>query len=151
MLENEINDALKKAIKDRDTNVVSVLRMMLSEIKNYRIANLIKSGPTPDEGVIGVLQKMAKRYKESIDSFEKGGRADLVEKESRELDILKKFLPEALTDIEVEKIVCEAISQAGASSMKDMPAVMRVVMPLVKGRADGRLVNEIVRKKLGGC
>lgn len=148
MLEKQINDSLKNAMKERDLTGVSVLRMMISEIKNYRIANLIK-GDVPDDGVVTVLQKMAKKYKESIESFEKGARQDLVGKEKEELSFLTKFLPQPLSDKEVEDIVVSAITMTGAVSMKDMPEVMKVIMPLVKGRADGKIVNGLVREKLG--
>jgi uncharacterized protein len=148
VLEKQINEALKTALKERDQTATSVLRMMISEIKNYRIANMVKE-ELSDDAVLSVLQKMAKRHKESIESFEKGARPDLVEKEKSELEILLRFLPQPLTDKEVENMVSLAISEAGATTMKDMPLVMKAVMPLVKGRADGKLVNELVRKKLG--
>lgn len=149
MLEKRINESLKTALKERDQTGLSVLRMMISEIKNYKIANLIK-GDVLDQDVTVVLQKMAKKYKESIESFEKGGRKDLVEKETVEFAFLSGFLPKGLTDKEVEDIVDRSISEVGASSMADLANVMKIVMPLIKGRADGKLVNGLVRKKLGG-
>ena len=148
MLEKRINECLKTALKERDRTGLSVLRMMISEIKNYKIANLIKED-IPDEDVTAVLQKMAKKYKESIESFGKGGRFDLVEKETVEFTFLSGFLPQDLTDKEVEDIVGGVIAEAGASSIKDLAGVMKTVMPLIKGRADGKLVNCLVRNKLG--
>ena len=148
VLEKKINEQLKKALKERDITATSVLRMMISELKNYRIANRLKDD-IPDDDVITVLQKMAKKYKESIESFGKGGRGDLVAKETEEYTFLSGFLPQPLTNKEVEDMVDRVINESAASSMKDMPVVMKVVMPLVKGRADGKIVNEMVRKKLG--
>ena len=148
MLEKQINELLKKSLKEQNRMGTSVLRMMISELKNYRIANMLK-GDLPDDGVINILQKMAKKYKESIESFEKGGRQDLVEKEVEELGFLSNFLPKPLTDKEVEEMVSQAINESGATSMKDMPGVMKAVMLLVKGRADGKLISNMVRGKLG--
>lgn len=148
MLEKKINESIPAALKGKDQTGLSVLRMMVSEIKNYKIANLIK-GDLPDRDVVSVLQKMAKKYRESIESFEKGGRKDLVEKESRELAFLSDFLPAGLSEKEVEDLVLKAIKDTGASSPSDLAVVMKAVMSLVGGRADGRLVNGIVRAKLG--
>jgi uncharacterized protein len=150
VLEKEINLSLKNAMKQKDQVSLSVLRMMISDIKNYKIANLVK-GDISDADVISVLQKMAKKYRESIESFEKGGRRDLVEKETAELGVLSDFLPQDLTNEEVEGLVQKAIGETGASSAADLAVVMKTVMPLVKGRADGKLVNEMVRKKLGAA
>jgi len=150
VLEIEINASLKNAMKQKDQVSLSVLRMMISEIKNYKIANLVK-GDLSDGDVTLVLQKMAKKYRESIESFEKGGRPDLVEKETSELRVLSAFLPQDLTNIEVEGLVQKVIGETGATSAADLAVVMKAVMPLVKGRADGKLVNEMVRKKLGAA
>jgi uncharacterized protein len=148
VLEKRINEALPEAMKDGDKIGVSVLRMVISEIKNHKIANLIK-GDLPDDQTEKVLRKMAKKYKESIESFEKGGRIDLVAKENSELSFLSRFLPQELTEKEVEDIVDSAIRESGASSAKDLAAVMKKAMALAGGRADGKLVNLLVRKKLG--
>ena len=150
MLEKEISLSLKNAMKQKDQIGLSVLRMMISEIKNHKIANLVK-GDLSDADVTAVLRKMAKKYKESIESFEKGGRPDLVEKETAELRVLSAFLPQDLTAAEVEDLVQKVIVETGATSAADLAVVMKTVMPLVKGRADGKLVNEMVRKKLGAA
>ncbi len=93
---------------------------------------------------------MVKQRKESIDLFQRGGRADLAEKEAAEIVVLEAYLPEALTDAEIESLAREAIGAAGAKSPADMGRVMKELMPKVAGRADGKTVNEIVRRMLAG-
>ncbi len=149
MLEKTINESLKKALKEKNVVGVSVLRLMISEVKNHKIANKIKE-ELPDDDVMAVLQKMAKRYRESIESFEKGSRSDLVQKETEELEFLSSFLPRPLSDDEVDNVVETVIRDTGASSMKDLPVVMKEVMSRVSGRSDGRVVSGKVREKLGG-
>ncbi len=138
---------LKEAMKSKDMDKVSTLRLLLSEIKNKEID---KRGELTDEEIYAVIQKSVKQRKESIEQYRSGGREDLVEKEQKELEILEKYLPEQLSEDELERIIDEAIKETEATTLKDLGKVMRVVMPKVKGRADGKLVNEMVRKKLGG-
>ena len=150
MLEKKISESLKRALKERDHVALSVLRLMVSEIKNHKIANMIKE-ELPDDDVLAVLTKMAKRYRESIESFEKGSRPDLVRKEKEELGFLSSFLPPPLNDEEVENMVEDVIRDMGASSMKDLPSVMKEAMARSGGRADGRVISGKVREKLGGA
>jgi len=103
-----------------------------------------------DDEIHAVIQKAVKQRRESIEQYKKAGREDLVEKEQRELEILEAYLPKPLTQEELEAIVEEAIKEVQATSLKDMGKVMKVVMPKVRGRADGRVVNELVKSKLGG-
>lgn len=147
MLEKKINEMLKEALKARSEVEVSVLRMLMSEIKNRKIEERVKD-LLEDDKVIGVIQKMVKKHKESIETFKKGQREDLVRKETEEMAVLEGFLPEAIQPEELEKIVEEAIASVGASSAKDMGAVMKEVMGKVSGRADGKEVNRIVSSKL---
>lgn len=147
MLERKISEALPEAMKMKNHIGVSVLRMMVNEIKNYKISEKIHDS-LDDAIVVSILQKMAKKYRESIESFEKGGRSDLVEKENAELSFLKGFLPKPLSDKELMDIVQKALNQTGATSMKDLAIAMKAVMPLVAGRADGRMVSSLVREKL---
>ena len=147
MLEKEIAEKLKTALKSRNQTEVSVLRMVMSEIKNRKIADLIK-GDLDDDRVLGVIQKMTKQHNESIESFEKGGREDLVKKEKEELVILEAFLPEQMLEGDVAAIVEDAIKETGAASMKEMGAVMSLVISKVKGRADGKVISGIVKAKL---
>lgn len=146
MLEEKLNDALKEAMKSGEKVKVSTLRMLISEIKNRKIAE--KAKELDDDKVTSTIQKMAKQHKESIEKFKEGGRLDLVKKEEEELAILAEFLPEQMPEVELKKIVAEAVAATGASSAQDMGKVMREVMDKVKGQADGKLVNKLVREKL---
>ena len=146
MLEKDINERLMQAMKSGDKVQVSELRMLISELKNKKIADGVKE--LDDEKVISIIQKIARKHKESIAQFKQGNRNDLVEKESQELAVLEKYLPEQLAEEEIEKIVAEVIQEVGATSPKDMGKLMSALMPRFKGCADGRVVNEIVKKKL---
>jgi uncharacterized protein YqeY len=146
-MEHKLSEDLKAALKSGDKTKISTLRLVLNEIKNRKISD--RTEKIEDEKIIGIIQKMGSRHKESIAQFKKGGREDLVEKESKELSVLDAYLPEQLSEEELEKIVSESIAQAGASSMKDMGKVMKDVMARVQGQADGKAVGEIVKKKLG--
>lgn len=146
MLEEKIKTDLKNSLKEGKKTEVSVLRMMLSAIKNKKIEEISKT--LDDEKIIGVIQKMARQYKESIEQFKQGGREDLVAKETEELEILESYLPEPLTEDELEGIISESINRIGAASMKDMGAVMRDVMEKTGGRADGKIVSNKVKEKL---
>lgn len=103
-----------------------------------------------DELVIDVLTKAIKQRQDSIDAFEKGKRPDLVEKEKYEQDVLKRYLPEQLTEKEILEIIKDAVTFVEANSIKDMGRVMGVVMPKTKGKAEGKLVSNLVKKTLGG-
>ncbi len=138
---------MKEAMKAKDMTKVSTLRLLLSEIKNKEID---KKGELTDEEIYALIQKAVKQRKESIEQYRSGGRNDLVQKEEAELKILESYLPEQLSKDELERIIEEAIKETGATTMKDMGKVMKIVMPKVKGRADGKIVNEMVKKKLGG-
>jgi len=140
-----LQEEMKQALKAKDTEKLSVIRMLISEIKKVQID---KKKELSDEEIIQVIQKYAKQRKESIKQYRDAGREDLAQKEEKELEIVSKFLPEQLSEEEINKIVEQAISETGASSMKDMGKVMKVVMEKVKGRADGSLVSKIVKEKL---
>ena len=140
-----IGNDLKTAMKAGDKIALEVLRMLKSELK-YKEIELGRD--LNDEDYLSVLSSAAKRRRESINEFKKGGRDDLADKESAELDILNKYLPQQLSDAEIEKVVDEVIAEVGATTPADIGKVMKSVMPRVKGRADGRKINEIVGKKL---
>ena len=146
MLEHQINDTLKQALKDGDKTKLSVFRMIVSSIKNKKIDDGVKE--LDDDKVIALIQKKARQHQESMKQFEEGGRQDLVEKEATELKYLEEFLPEQLSEEEVTKIVEEVIAETGASSVRDMGKVMGKIMPRVKGKADGNLINKIVSSRL---
>jgi len=146
MLEKDIATELKEAMKAGDKVKVSVLRLLTSEIKNKKIEDRVQE---LDETVVaGQIQKMVKRYKESIEKFAEGGRQDLVEKETAELSVLEQYLPEQLSEEALGGIVDKAIERTGASSIRDMGKVMGQVLGEVAGRADGSLVSKLVKSKL---
>ncbi|MBU4484927.1 GatB/YqeY domain-containing protein [bacterium] len=141
----KINTDLKKALKSRDELTLSVLRMAKSDIKNKEID---KRDELDENEVVAVLTGMQKRAQESLVQFEQGNRQDLADKTKKEIEILKAYLPEQLSEAELEGLVLEAISEVGAQSPKDMGNVMKALMPKMQGRADGKLVSSIVQKKL---
>ena len=147
MLEKKIAEQLGQALKDGEKVRVSVLRMLISEIKNKKIADRIKE-ELEDGKIIGLIQKMARQHKESIEQFKQGGRQDLVDKEMAELGVLEEYLPEQLSEEEIIKIVTSSIEKTGATSAKDMGKVMGEVLGRVAGRADGKLVSKIVKERL---
>jgi uncharacterized protein len=140
-----ISSDLKTAMKGGDKLTLEVLRMLKSEFK-YKEIELGRD--LNDAEYLSVLSSAAKRRREAASEFARGGRKDLADKESAELDIINKYLPQQLTDAEIEKIVDEAIAEVEAATPADIGKVMKVIMPKVKGRADGRKINEIVGKKL---
>ncbi len=146
-MEQKIREDLKSAMIAKDETTVSTLRLLISELTYAKVG---KSEGLSDEAVISVIQKEAKKRKESIESFEKGGRPELAEKEKAELEILQKYLPEQISDEELTKIIEEAITKTGASSMADMGKVIGIVMSQVGAKAEGARVSGLVREKLTG-
>jgi uncharacterized protein len=136
---------IKAAMKAQEKDRLLALRTLHSEIKNLE---LIEQKELNDGNVAGVVAKAIKQRMESIEQFKAANRNDLVEKEQAQADIYKKYLPAQLSKEEIEAIVAAAIAEAGAQGKQDMGKVMKIVMPQVKGRADGKLVNEIVAQKL---
>ncbi|NLI15981.1 MAG: GatB/YqeY domain-containing protein [candidate division Zixibacteria bacterium] len=143
----QISQDLAQAMKSGDKLTLSVLRMLKSDLKykQIEIGRELK-----DEDCLAVFSSAAKKRQDSIESYIKGGRQDLADIESAELEIIKKYLPQQLSESELEQVIGEVIAEIGASSPSDLGAVMKALMPKVKGKADGRRINEIVRKKLGG-
>jgi len=140
-----IREDLKGALKAKDGKRVSVLRFLLAGIGNREID---KREPLSEEEVLSEITSSVKRRRESIQAFRDGDRQDLVEKEEAELAILSEYLPEQLPDEEIRRMAEEAILAAGAGSPGDIGKVMKELMPRIRGRADGRTVNEIVRELL---
>jgi uncharacterized protein YqeY len=138
----KLDDDFKVALKTSDTLKVSVLRMAKAALKNKQID---KRGELTEDDIISVISTLSKQGRESIEQFSKGGREDLAEKERQELAILQSYLPEQLTAEELERIIIEAIKESSAEGIKDMGKVMRLVMPRVKGAADGKIVNQRVK------
>ena len=136
-----IQEDLKESVKARDRTRVSTLRMLLSSLKN---AELEEREELTEEKELAVLSSYARRVKESISEFEKGGRDDLVSKEKAELEIVMRYLPEQLNDEEIEAEVKKVIEDLGAGGPKDIGRVMGEMMKRFKGRVDGKSVNRIV-------
>ncbi len=145
-LSEKIASDLKAAMKSGQRTRVDVLRMIKAQIKNVEIE---KGRPLTEEEEIQVLQSAAKKRKEAIALYEKGGRPELAAKEKEELAVIEAFLPKQLSREEIEAVVAEIISETGASSLKDLGKVMKEAMGRLRGKADGKLVQEIVRAKLG--
>ena len=146
VLRDRISDEMRAAMKAREQTRVSTLRMLMAAMKNTQVE---KGHELSDDEVLEVVAREAKRRRESMEAFEKGGRAELVEKEGAELAVLAAYLPEQLGDDQLAKLVDDAIAETGASTPKEMGAVMKVVMGKVKGRADGASVSAMVRARLG--
>lgn len=146
-LEERITSAMREAMKARDADRVSTLRMAMAAATNRRI----ELGHTlTDEDTIGVLDKQVKQRRESADLFRNGGRPELAEKEEAEIAVLAEFLPTPLTDAEIDTLIAAAIATTGAAVPADMGKVMGVVAPQTKGRADGRAVSDKVKAALAG-
>ncbi|MDP2910192.1 MAG: GatB/YqeY domain-containing protein [bacterium] len=153
MLKAEIQQELKKAVKGGDEINRSTLRMVLAAVSNKEKEKRYKEKAEAEvqlteEEMIEVISSEAKKRKEAIREYEKGGRQDLAEKEKAELKILEKYLPEQLSEEAIRKLAQQAVEKTKASEMKDMGKVMAELMPQVKGKADGAIVSQIVKELL---
>lgn len=146
MLQEKINKDLVEAMKTNDQAKTSTLRMLNSVIHNAVIAKRPKELEEAD--VVDIIAKQIKQRGESIEQFKKGNRQDLADKEAKELEILKSYMPKQISEEEIIKIVRDAIAQTGAKAKQDMGKVMKEVMPKVKGRYDSKLLSELVNKCL---
>ena len=145
MLRDTLDSDLKDAMRNKEALKRTVLRTMLSEIRN---AEINSQTTLDDGGIISVLTKQVQQRKDSVEAYAAANRQDLVDKETEEINIISVYLPEQLPVEEIEEIIKTAISEMGASSLSDMGKVMGLVMPQVRGRADGKMVNTIVTEKL---
>jgi uncharacterized protein YqeY len=141
----QIKSDMKEAMKDQRKEEVSTLRMLVSSLNNAKID---QGGDLDEDDVIEVLSKEAKQRRESIEAYEEGDRQDLADKEQDELEVIRRYLPEPLSDEEVEQMVDEIIEETGAETQGDMGRVMGQIMPKVKGRYEGSKVKDIVLEKL---
>lgn len=148
MLKQQLKDDLKTAMLAKEEVAVSTLRMILSALSYYEIQKGGAGYEATDEDVTTVIQKEVKQRKDSIEQFKTGGREDLAEKETKELDVIQKYLPEQMNEEEITKLVIDAISKVSATNPQDMGKVMGVLLPQTKGKADGSLVSSIVKEKL---
>jgi len=144
-LEEVIFNDMKKALKGNEKLKLSTLRLIRAAIKNAEISK--KDKLTEDE-VIGIVANNLKKLEESLDIFTKGQRPELAEKAKKEIKIVKKYLPEQLSQEEVEKIVKDTITKFGFKGLQDIGPAMREIMPQLKGKADGKIVNKMVRDLL---
>jgi len=148
MLKAKVQEDLAVAQKAKEDLKVSTLRLLLNAIKNFEIAKQGTSYAATDEEIGGVIQKEIKQRKESIEAYKTGGRQDLVDKETKELEILQTYLPEQLGEQEIRELVEKRISELGAVGPSDVGKVMGTLSQELKGKADLSVVSQIVREKL---
>ena len=146
MLMDKIAADMKDAMRAKDAARLSTLRLLKSAVEYHKIEK--KQEQLTDAEVTAVIKKQIKQRQDSIEGFEKGGRADLVEKEKAELTVLKAYLPEELSQAQVEEVVKATIAEVGATTKTDMGKVMKAVQAKLAGRADNRLVSQIVSANL---
>ena len=142
----KIDEEIKLSMKAKDMDKLSTLRMLKSAITNDAINK--KKNDLEDAEIMDVIQKQVKQRKESIESFKTAGRTELAQKEERELAVLQSYLPKQLTETEIKSIIQKAMASTGAKSKADMGKVMKAVTPETKGRADGKLVSDLVQSML---
>jgi uncharacterized protein YqeY len=146
-IKERLQDAMRSAAKEKAKARLSTLRLALAAVQNKE--KELRQELSAQEA-IQVIAGLIKKGKESIEQFKAGQRADLVAKEEQEIVVLEAFLPQQLTPEEVEVEVAKAVEEVGASTPQDMGKVMQILMPRIVGRAEGKVVNELVRKRLSG-
>jgi hypothetical protein len=144
-LKEKLQEDLKFSMKNKDVVRKSVVTLIRASIKQFEVDNRVE---LDDEGVIDIISKQMKQRKDALEEFKKASREDLVKETEAEIEVLKEYLPQQLSEEELNEIVKNTISQVGATSMKDMGKIMSVIKPLTKGRADGKLINELVKANL---
>lgn len=144
-LKEQLDDAMKQAMKARDDLRLSAVRMIRSQVKNREIE---QRRELDDQGIIEVISTLVKQRRESIRLYQEGNRQDLVDKEEAELSVLLGFLPAQLSAAEIDELVSRVITETGAQGARDMGKVMKALTPLTAGRADGKAVSEAVKRQL---
>lgn len=147
-LKDKLQTDLSAAMKARDEVTVATLRMALTSVTTEEVAGK-EARELSDDDVLKVLTREAKKRREAAEAFDAAGRAELASRERAEGEVLDRYLPAQLSDDELSELVAAAIAEAGASSPRDMGAVMKIVVPKVAGRADGKRVSDEVRRRLG--
>ncbi|MEW5895009.1 MAG: GatB/YqeY domain-containing protein [Candidatus Omnitrophota bacterium] len=147
MLYKKITADYIQAMKNKETEKAAALNFLRAQIKNVMIDKRVEE--LDDADVIAVIKKQVKQRQESIAQFQKGGRTDLAEKEQREMEILKAYLPEEMSEEELLPVVRQVVKETGVTGIKDMGMVMKALMPKVGGKADNKVVSDVVRKILG--
>ena len=146
-MKTRLEDDLKQAMRSRDTARRDVIRYLRSEIRNQEIK---VQEDLDDDGVVQVLSRQAQQRRDSIEAFTEANRTDLVEKEQAELEIIMEYMPQQMTSDEIASLVQDVVAEVGASGPGDMGKVMSQIMPMVRGRAEGREVSSIVMETLRG-
>lgn len=144
-LKEKLQEDLKSSMKNKDTIRKSVITLVRAAIKQIEVDQRVE---LDDVAVMNIISKQLKQRNDSLAEFEKAGREDLIEETKSEIQVLKEYLPQQLSEEELEKIVIETIAEVGATSMKDMGKIMAIIKPKTAGRADGRKINELVKKNL---
>ncbi|MFO7152222.1 MAG: GatB/YqeY domain-containing protein [Bacillota bacterium] len=146
-IKEKLNEDLKRALKEGKKERLSVIRMAKAAIINEEKARIHELS---DDEVVEVLSREVKKRKDAKEEYERLGRGDKAEELQREIEVLQEYLPQQLSEEELEKIIKETIEEIGAKDLKDLGMVMKAVLPKVKGRADGKAVNALVKKLLQG-
>ncbi|MDF1677951.1 MAG: GatB/YqeY domain-containing protein [Legionellaceae bacterium] len=144
-LKARINASLKEAMRARDMRTVSALRLITAAIKQIEVDERIE---LDDARMLALLDKLAKQRQESIAQYQKADRVDLVEQENFELSLIKQYLPEPLSEAEVDALITEAFYETGAQSMRDMGQIMAYLKPRIQGRADVAAISALIKAKL---
>ena len=144
-LKEKLQEDLKSSMKNKDTVKKSVVTLIRASIKQYEVDNRVELS---DDEIIDLIAKQLKQRRDSLVEFKKANRDDLVSETESEIEVLKEYLPQQLSEEELNEIVIATISEVEATSMKDMGKIMSAIKPKVKGRADGKLINELVKKNL---
>jgi uncharacterized protein len=147
-LQKRIDEDLKDAMRAKNAARLSVLRLLKAALKNATIEKAGADGELTDADAIAVIRKQVKQRQDSIESFEKGGRAELAEREKAEMAVLNEYLPQAMSTPELQKIVADTIREVGATSRAQMGAVMKALQLKIAGRADGKTLSAEVQKQL---
>ena len=147
-LQQRVDSDLKEAMRAKEATKLGVLRMLKSALKYASIAKSDAEAELSEAEAVQVIRKQAKQRQDSIESFEKGGRAELADKEKEELAILNAYLPQGMSPDELAKVVRETIAEVGATSKAQMGAIMKALQPKVGGRADGKTLSAEVQKQL---
>ncbi|UCC65870.1 MAG: GatB/YqeY domain-containing protein [Deltaproteobacteria bacterium] len=146
-IKDRLMEDMKRAAKEKDKSRLSIIRLALAALQNKE-KELRRE--LSDEELIQVISGLVKKNRESIEQFKAGQRDDLVAKEEKEIEVLQSFLPQQLSPEELEVEISRVLEETGASTPQDLGKVMKVLMPRIVGRAEGRMVNELVRKRLSG-
>ena len=147
-LSQQITEDMKTAMREKNALTLNTVRMLKSAVKNAAIEKGGADAELTDPEIIAVIRKEVKKRQDSAEQFEKGGRPELVEKENEEIAVLNKYLPQALSEEELAKLVDEAVAEVGATSRKEMGQVMKLLQETTAGRADGKALSQAVMAKL---